>query len=104
VSREDYAHWNEEADRVWYEEEGKHSDFDREPSYDQAELEATQGAAEAFAEDLTEYDAHQLVKTICDADYRRRWPKAVHLIDWEMAQRGIGTIGELNTTLPRGAE
>lgn len=24
MSRADYAHWNEEADRVWWEEEGKH--------------------------------------------------------------------------------
>lgn len=24
MSREDYAHWNEDADRVWWEEEGRH--------------------------------------------------------------------------------
>ena len=26
MSRSDYAHWNEEQDRVWWEEEGKHQD------------------------------------------------------------------------------
>jgi hypothetical protein len=103
VSREDYAHWHEEQNRIWWEEEGRHSDFDRDVSYEEAELEATQGAAEAFAEDLAENDAHQIIKTICDADYRRRWPKAVPLIEREMRYRGISTIGELNTTLPRGA-
>jgi hypothetical protein len=25
MSRSDYSHWNEEQDRVWWEEEGKHS-------------------------------------------------------------------------------
>lgn len=24
MPRSDYSHWNEEADRVWWEEEGKH--------------------------------------------------------------------------------
>lgn len=24
MARKDYEHWNEEADRVWYEEEGRH--------------------------------------------------------------------------------
>lgn len=24
MPRSDYEHWNEEADRVWYEEEGRH--------------------------------------------------------------------------------
>lgn len=26
MSRADYEHWNEEADRVWWEEEGRHQD------------------------------------------------------------------------------
>lgn len=26
MSRADYAHWNEEQDRVWWEEEGRHAD------------------------------------------------------------------------------
>lgn len=25
----DYAHWNEEAERVWWEEEGKHETYER---------------------------------------------------------------------------
>ena len=29
MSRSDYAHWNEEQDRVWWEEEGKHVEEDR---------------------------------------------------------------------------
>lgn len=33
MSRADYAHWNEEADRIWWEEEGKWED-DSEPEPD----------------------------------------------------------------------
>lgn len=28
MSRADYAHWNEEADIMWWEEEGKHAEDD----------------------------------------------------------------------------
>lgn len=38
AARSDYEHWNEDADLMWWEEEGKHqddpNDFDRDDDYD----------------------------------------------------------------------
>lgn len=31
---QDYAHWNEEAMQVWWQEEGKHHDADLQSHYD----------------------------------------------------------------------
>ena len=33
MSREDYAHWNEDQDYMWWQEEGRHS-ANEEPEYD----------------------------------------------------------------------
>lgn len=33
MARSDYAHWNEEADIVWWQEEGRHETYE-EPDYD----------------------------------------------------------------------
>lgn len=30
MARSDYDHWNEEADQVWWQEEGKHAESDAE--------------------------------------------------------------------------
>ena len=38
MSRADYAHWNEDADYMWWHEEGKHADEPPEPDeYDPAD-------------------------------------------------------------------
>lgn len=29
MSRADYAHWNEDADRIWWEEEGRHETYEK---------------------------------------------------------------------------
>lgn len=34
MARSDYAHWNEEQDRVWWEEEGKHHGYEDPPDPD----------------------------------------------------------------------
>jgi hypothetical protein len=84
----DYSHWNEEAERVWWEEEGRHSD---EPPYDPDDyLPASNEAADAFAEECAERSETSLLRDLCDADYRRRWPKAVPIIQAELTCRGIG--------------
>lgn len=31
MSRSDYAHHNEEQDRIWWEEEGKHESYPQDP-------------------------------------------------------------------------
>lgn len=41
MSRSDYAHWNEEADQVWWQEEGKHAESDAENARFEAEDEET---------------------------------------------------------------
>ena len=52
----DYAHHNEEAERIWWEEEGKHHDADLEAHYadDFGGREDGYGPADAYAEELAE--------------------------------------------------
>lgn len=71
----DYAHWNEEAPRIWWEEEGKHYEQDYE---DWREEEMS--AADAFAEELYEYEIDDLKALLDDRDYLARWPKAERII------------------------
>ena len=33
MSRADYAHWNEDADMIWWQEEGRHAEYE-EPEFD----------------------------------------------------------------------
>ena len=80
----DYAHWNEDAPRVWWEEEGKHYDSDYETWRDEE-----MDAAQAFAEELGEQDDDHLLELIEDEDYLARWPKAKPIIEWELKYRGL---------------
>lgn len=83
----DYSHHNEEAQRIWWEEEGKHADADREAYFaaDSPEMQA----ADAFAEELGEMDSQALLTMYGDSDYLARWPKAKPLIEWELRERGL---------------
>jgi len=91
MSLSDYAHWNEDAERIWWEEEGRHDPCDHIPEdygddwFDAGSVEAE----EAYAEELGEYSDDQLIELIVDADYRARWPKAVPLIEWEIDYRKL---------------
>lgn len=79
----DYAHWNEDAQRMWWEEEGRHAETDAR-DWENEQL----GAADAFAEELAEYDTEQLEALMLDVEYHARWPKAKKLIEWELKHRG----------------
>jgi hypothetical protein len=52
MSRADYAHWNEDADMVWWQEEGRH--VEEAPEYDPYEDEGFYDEQEAD-EDEAEY-------------------------------------------------
>lgn len=82
VSRADYAHWNEDADRIWWEEEGKHAESDHE-----AWREDEYSAADAFAEELGEMETAELHSMLADTVYIQRWPKARPLIERELKLR-----------------
>jgi hypothetical protein len=82
VSIADYAHHNEEAAIVWWHEEGKpirDHDYDYEPQ--------DVGAADSFAEECAEMETDALRALLEDADYCARWPKAVKVIEFELAER-----------------
>lgn len=85
MSRADYAHWNEDADRIWWEEEGRHEPS--EPDYEGI----NDDAADAFAEEVAEMEAEEIIAMLSDADYRRRWPLAVKVLQWELDDRGVAT-------------
>jgi hypothetical protein len=38
MSLKDYAHWNEDAEYMWYMEEGRFSSEDMEPDYDERDF------------------------------------------------------------------
>jgi hypothetical protein len=48
MSRSDYAHWNEEADQVWWQEEGKHAESDAENARFEAEQDDYEGADDEY--------------------------------------------------------
>lgn len=79
----DYAHWNEDAERVWWEEEGKHAERDMED--DRA---AEYDAADAFAEECYEMEPGELRELLADAEYLTRWPKAKRVIEDVLRDRG----------------
>jgi hypothetical protein len=82
MSRSDYAHWNEEADRVWWEEEGRHAG---EPEYDPDDYgDRGHGALDAFAEECGEMDTGDLLAMLADTGYCARWPAAVQVIENEL--------------------
>lgn len=89
MSRADYAHWNEDADRIWWEEEGKHAETDAE-----SDREDFYSAADAYAEELAEYDDEELLQARLEAT----WPQEIHdtfsgarlkCIEWEIKNRGL---------------
>lgn len=83
----DYAHWNEEAELVWWQEEGRHVE---EPDYgDPQEDYDRYSAADAFAEELYEHDEEGLRAMLEDKDYLARWPKAERIIKNVMLDRGF---------------
>lgn len=80
----DYAHHNEEAERIWWEEEGTHEpmqseEYGREDFYN---------AADAFAEELGETETPELRELLTDQEYLARWPRAKEMIEWELKNRG----------------
>jgi hypothetical protein len=85
MSRADYAHWNEEATRVWWEEEGRHAEEPRDDYYYDDPLESS--AADAFAEELGETTTDDLAEMLADREYLNRWPKAEKLIRYELTTR-----------------
>lgn len=88
MSRADYAHWNEEADQVWWAEEGRHADG---PEYDPDDYlpSAEEEALDAFGEEVAEMTSEEVIARICDADFRRNWPKAVPILDGEVEYREL---------------
>ncbi len=79
MSRADYSHWNEDADRIWWEEEGRH--VEEPPFLDDDEFFGDyDDAADAFAEECWETETVTLIAWLCDADRRRRFPKEVPII------------------------
>lgn len=91
MSRADYDHWNEDADRIWWEEEGKHAESDAEDFREDA-----YSAADAYAEELAEYDDEQLL----EARLIAKWPQEINdsfagarlkCIEWEIRHRGLAS-------------
>lgn len=80
----DYAHWNEEAPIIWWQEEGKHEGHheDREPR-DDGEI----TAAEAFAESCQDYTTHDIERILADDEYLERWPLAESILRAELIAR-----------------
>ena len=85
MARADYAHWNEDADRIWWEEEGRHAEELRDTWEDDLDREAD--SLDAFAEDVAEWPNDQILDHLADAEYCRRWPKAVSILRDEMEYR-----------------
>lgn len=90
----DYAHHNEEAKRIWWEEEGKH-DQDPIEHDDMLYLDSQTEAMDAFYEEHYEDSTEDIVKTLSDADYRTRWPKAAQAFATILADRGLAAVGDL---------
>jgi len=83
----DYAHWNEDAEYMWWHEEGKH--VEEPPAPDDDPWSPPMGAADAFSEELGEMDDVDLWDLSQDTEYLKRWPKAKPLIEWELRYRGM---------------
>jgi hypothetical protein len=83
----DYAHWNEEATQVWWQEEGKHIE---EPPWEDPDFYLdTMGPMDDFAKELEEMDDVALVEWYLDKEYRRKWPKTKAVFEAELQRRGI---------------
>lgn len=82
----DYSHHNEEARRIWWEEEGRH---DQDPiEYDDMLREDTEmDAMDAFAEEHYEDSTESIVAKLADTEYCDRWPKAAKVLASILADR-----------------
>jgi len=69
MARSDYAHWNEDADYMWWQEEGRHSQEDQENDYDPDDW--RMGAEEAQAEEEYEQGEYQAQTDYEDHGERR---------------------------------
>lgn len=78
MSRLDYAHWNEEQDRVWWEEEGRHA-YEGE-DYNDLEGDRAAEQAEEFAASVEEMTTLEIAQHLSDPEYCSRWPKAVPIL------------------------
>ena len=90
----DYAHHNEEAERIWWEEEGKHHDADLEAHYadDFGGREDAYGPADAYAEELGEIDDDvELIDMLSD---NRLTDMQLVLVRNEITRRGITLADE----------
>ena len=85
MSRADYAHWNEDADYVWWQEEGRHDEAQFNPEPDD---EPDYSADDCYAEELGEMEVEDLFGLLEDEEYLARWPKALPMIEWELGYRG----------------
>jgi hypothetical protein len=84
----DYAHHNEEARRIWWEEEGRH-DQDPIEHDDMLQQDSEFMAMAAFYEEHCEDSNEEILKMLCDADYRRRWPKAANALATILTDRSF---------------
>lgn len=84
MSRADYAHWNEEADQIWWAEEGRHTDEPSDPEWDRED-----DAMDAWAEGLADVSDDEVIRLACDADYRVRWPETTSILEGELEYRQI---------------
>jgi hypothetical protein len=84
----DYSHHNEEAFRIWWEEEGRH-DQDPIEHDDMLQQDSEFMAMASFYEEHYEDNDEQIIATLCDADYRMRWPKAAKALATILTDRGF---------------
>lgn len=84
MSRADYEHWNEDADFMWWNEEGKHIE---EPEYDPDDYLPDLDAADNFAEEISEYDTAEIKELLDNKEYLKRWPKAEKILKEELQWR-----------------
>jgi hypothetical protein len=79
----DYAHWNEDAEFMWWHEEGKHVE---EPDYGDPHDDLREYDAEqAYADEIGECDTAELKRMIADHEVSRR---EQNVIEHELRERG----------------
>jgi hypothetical protein len=80
----DYAHHNEEAQRIWWEEEGRHAESDGE-----AWREERRDAEDAAWEEFSEQEDEELLDQLADAEHMAKWPMLEKIIRAILADRGV---------------
>ena len=84
----DYAHWNEEAEQVWWQEEGRHGDEPLDPDYDRDRSDELD-ALDAFGEEVAEWSADEILDRLADPEWCARWPRCVPILRDELEYRGV---------------